>query len=170
MKAHPSWAALLLLALTAACGWHRSLVGPEPTAQTVSAEIFANTSREPDVEADFAPHLSAALVDYVALTYTTPAAADLVVRGTITNVRRRDGTRSKDNELLEGSVRVEVRAELVRRKDGKVLRTASTGLWAAYATGDPALNAPGVGEGPARERLYRNLADTLILELFAADE
>lgn len=162
--------ALVLTALLSACGWHHGLIGPDPSASTVSAELFGNTSREPDVEADFAPHLSEALINWVDLTYTSAPSADLLVRGTITNVRHRNGIRSKDNELLEGAVRIEVTGELVRRKDGKVLRTASTGLWAEYATGTPLLNAPGLGEGPARERLYQNLADRLILELFAAEE
>lgn len=164
-------AAALLLALGAsACGWHQGLVAPDPGAESVGVEIFGNVSPEPGVEADLAPYLSAALVDWVALDFAAPADADLVVRGTVTEFRRRNGIRSQDNELLEGSVRIETTAQLVRRSDGAVLRTASTGLWAQYPTGTPSLNAPGVGEGPARERLYRNLADRLILELFRSEE
>lgn len=162
--------ALLLVTTLAACGWHQGLISPDPNATTVAVEIFGNETGEPDVEADLAPHLSEALVNWVSLGFTNPDRADLLVRGTVTEFRRRNGIRSQDNELLEGSVRIEVRAELVRRKDGTVLRTAETGLWAEYATGTPVLNAPGLGEGPARERLYQNLADRLILELFAADE
>ncbi len=163
---------LLGLAFVASCGWHQGLVVPQggELARTVGVEIFDNQSPEPDLEADFAGYLSEALVDYVGLTLAEPGRADLVVRGVVLDYRRRNGIRSRDNELLEGSARLEVSAELVRRSDGVVLKSAETGLRAEYPTGTPTLTSPGVGELPARARLFRNLADRLILELFSESE
>lgn len=160
------WAVLLLA--VAACGWHQGLVVPESAGEvhSIGIEIFGNESPEPDLEADFAPFLSRAVSDYLDLDLVSPSRGDLVIRGTVINFRRRNGIRSSDNQLLEGSVRVEVTAELVRRADGEVLESASTGLWAEYPTGTPALTTPGVGEEPARARLFKNLADRLVLELF----
>jgi hypothetical protein len=135
-------------------------------ARTISLEIFGNLSPEPDLEADFAPYLSAAVLDDLDLELAAPGHGDLVLRGTVLDFRRKNGIRSRDNQLLEGSVRIEVSAELVRRSDGLVLKSAQTGLWAEYATGTPALTTPGVGEEPARARLFKNLADRLVLELF----
>lgn len=159
---------LLALALVASCGWHQGLLAPEaaPHARTIGIKIFGNETMQPDVEADFAPHMSAAVLDYVQMDLAAPQSSDLVIRGTVIEFRRRNGIRSEDNELLEGSVRVEVTAELVTRLDQTVLATAQTGLWAEYATGTVALSSPGIGEDPALQRLYRNLADRLVLELF----
>jgi len=163
---------VLGLVLLTSCGWHQGLLVPAggEEARSVGVAIFDNQSLEPDLEADFAGYLSAAVADYVNLTLESPEHADLVVRGVVLDYRRRNGIRSRDNELLEGSARLEVSAELVRRSDGRVLRTAQTGLWAEYPTGTPALTTPGVGELPARERLFRNLADRLILELFSTGD
>jgi len=161
-------AALFLVVAMTACGWHQGLVVPESAGdvQSIGIEIFGNETPEPDLEADFAPYLSESVVSFIDLQLRAPDRSDLVVRGTVTGFRRRNGIRSRDNELLEGSVRIEVTAELIRRSDGEVLKTASTGLWAEYPTGTPALTTPGVGEEPARARLFRNLADRLVLELF----
>lgn len=162
-------AALLGLA---SCGWHQGLVAPDsaPDARTIGIQIFGNETLEPGLEADLSKHLSQAVVDYVQLDLAPPGSADLLVRGTVTNFRRRDGIRSEINELLEGSVRVELTAELVHRRDNRVLNQVETGLWAEYATGTPALNSPGIGEGPARQRLLQNLATRLVLELFDETE
>lgn len=160
--------------LSSACGWHAGLLAPEgvPADSSVGVEIFGNTSPEPDLEADLARHLSGALVDFVALEFESPESADLIIRGALTGFTRRNGIRSQDNELLEGSVRIDVEASLVHRVSGKVLRTARQGLWADWATGTPGLSGPGIGERPARERVLQNVADRLILDLFAhpADE
>ena len=76
--------ALVLLSSLAACGWHQGLLSPDPNASTVAVEIFGNETSEPDVEADLAPHLSEALVNWVSLGFTNPDRADLLVRGTVT--------------------------------------------------------------------------------------
>ncbi len=138
-----------------------------PANSTVGVEIFGNTSPEPGLEADFARHLSGALIDFVALRFEAPDKADLIIRGELSDYRRRNGIRSQDNQLLEGSVRIEVHADLIARSTGRVLASASQGLWADWATGTPGLQAPGIGEYQARERVMQNVADRLILDLFA---
>lgn len=159
---------LVLLAQLSSCGWHAGLLAPPgmPDNTSVGVEIFGNTTPEPGLEADFSRHISGALVDFVALPYAAPDAADLVVRGELKNYRRRNGIRSDDNELLEGSVRIDVQAHLVVRQTGQVLASASQGLWADWALGTPELTAPGSGEYQARERVLQNLADRLVLDLF----
>ena len=158
-----------LALLAAGCGWHAGYLAPPgaPNASTVGVELFGNDSPEPGLEADLAPFLSRALVDYVGLDLDDPRKADLVIRGSILDFRRRGGVRSEENELLEGSTRIEVLAELVRASDGEVLSTATTGLWADWAIGGPGLTGPGLGEDAARTRLFANLADRLVLDLFA---
>ncbi len=107
-------------------------------------------------------------MDWVDLDLVTPSAADLVVRGRVLDLRRQGGVRSKDNELLESTTRIEVAAELVRASDGTVLASATSGLWADWAIGGPGLAGPGLGEDRARSRLLANLADRLVLDLFAS--
>jgi hypothetical protein len=155
--------------LATSCGWHAGLLAPPgaPADATIGVEIFGNTSPEPGLEADFASHLSGALVDFVAMKYDSPERADLVIRGELTSYRRRNGIRSQDNKLLEGSVRIEATAELILRITGEVLASANQGLWADWATGTPGLGAPDQGEFHARERVLQNLADRLVLDLFA---
>ncbi|MFT4711210.1 MAG: hypothetical protein ACI9D0_001054 [Bacteroidia bacterium] len=165
-------AALVLLATAASsCGWHAGLLAPthfEGVTEdaTIGVEIFGNETPEPGLEADFAPYISGALVDFVAMDFEAADRADLIVKGTLTRYRRRNGIRSQDNQLLEGSVRIEVTAELILRSTGEALATANQGLWADWATGTPGLGAPGIGEIQARERLLQNLADRLVLDLF----
>ncbi len=65
-----------------------------------------------------------------------------------------------NNQLRESAVRIDVRAELVDRKAGKTQKEALEGLWSGYVLGDPS------EERVAQERAMRNLAETLVLELF----
>lgn len=166
-------AALALLACAASsCGWHAGLLAPthlEGVTEdaTIGVEIFGNETPEPGLEADFAPYLSGAVVDLVAMGFESAERADLVVKGTLNRYQRRNGIRSQDNQLLEGSVRIDVAAALILRSTGETLATANQGLWADWATGTPGLGAPGLGEFQARERLLQNLADRLVLDLFA---
>ena len=158
------------LAMAAGCGWNQGYLATPgaPDATTVGVELFDNESPEPGLEARLAPHLSEALVDWVGLDLETPGRADLVIRGTVLDLRRRGGVRSKDNELLGASTRIEVSASLERRSDGEILATTTSGLWADWAVGGAALSGPGLGEDRARDRLLGNLADRIVLDLFAA--
>ena len=158
------------LCMAAACGWHQGYLAPPaaPEARTIGVEIFGNDSPEPGLEADLAPHLSEALVDWVELDLALPGQADLVVRGRILDLRRQGGVRSKENELLESVTRIEAAAELVRASDGTILATTTTGLWADRAIGGAGLSGPGQDGAAIRERLLRNLADRLVLDLFAS--
>ena len=152
--------ALLALAL-AGCGWHTGLMVPEG-ARSVGVEVVtrAPTVLERGLEPRLTLALSQAVSDLVGLPLEEPARADFVVRGEILDYRRRGGVRSVDNQLLESGVRIEVRATLVDRKAGETSKQALEGLWSGYVLGE-------LGEERiAQDRALRNLAETLVLELF----
>mgnify|MGYP000736829811 CR=1 FL=1 len=161
--------ALAALLTLGGCGWHQGYLAPPGAeeARTIGIQPFGNDSPEPGLEADLAPHLSEAVVDWVDLELVRPGRADLLVRGKVLDLRRQGGVRSEDNELLESITRIEVAAELVRTSDDTVLATATGGLWGDWAIGGAALSGPGQGEDQARERVLANLADRLVLDLFA---
>lgn len=156
--------ALALLGGLASCGWHYGKLAA-PGASSVGVEIFALEESGllvpvRDLEADVHAELSRVVSDRVGLRLVSAAQADLVLRGKLTNYRRRNGVRSKDNELLETGVRVAVEAELVRRVDGQVLARAQSAQWSGYA-----IDGLG-GEAAARERALHNVCERLVLELF----
>ena len=143
------------------CGWRAGVVAPEGF-DTVGVEVVTRTRDvlERGLEPRLTDELSQAVSDLVGMRLVRPGAADLVVRGEITEYRRRGGVRSGNNVLLESAVRITVRAELLDRKAGVVVRPASSYVWSGYAVDDP------VGEQIARDRALQYIAETLILELF----
>lgn len=165
-------AALALLAGAGACGWHTGLVPAEliGPGRTVGVEIFL-PNRERVLARDLEPflheELSRAVSDLVDVPLAPPERADVVMRGRIVEVRRRSGIRRANtggpdplNDLLETSLRIVVSAELVERTTGKVLRPArNSGVTSGYAVSLE-------NEEAARQRAFRTLAETLVLELF----
>jgi len=157
----------LLLALAAclgACGYRTGLTLPEGWA-AIGVEVFANDSRERlvrNLERDLQAEMAAAVRRLARVRLVAPEEADLVIRGRITDLRRRRGIRSPENELLETGVRIEVESELVERVgDGepRVLGEARYATESGYRLEDPRL------ELDARERVLRNIADRLVLDL-----
>ena len=90
------------------------------------------------------------------------AEADLVVRAEVLEYRRRGGVRNRDNELIETAVFVRARAQLFDRKSGRELAVPVIAQqWSGYGLDDPS------NEEAARDRALRNVAQSLVLELFA---
>jgi hypothetical protein len=163
--------ALVLAGLALAllgCGYRAGFTIPEQ--KTVGVAIFGNTSKERDVERDLHGALSEAVQRLVASPLVTPSTADYLIDGYVVEYARRSGIRSKDNVRLETGVRISVVAELVRqtgRADGRepapedVVRRVTVFDERGYLLADP------LGESRARELVLRNLAERIVVELFA---
>lgn len=203
MSARPApWRALFLgLALCggalAGCGWQRGLVAPEDGAR-VGVEVFrlGRDVFERGLEAELHAELTRAVSDLVGARLVAPERADWVLRGTIEGYRRRGGIRSRENQLRETAVQLDIRAELVARRDGRGALPpapaaagrplpggeAAPGEGAAGGAAAPdaaadrttqvrvwsgyGLDVP-TNERPARQRALRFLAETIVLDLFA---
>lgn len=171
MRRHPRRAAALLLSLAwvlAGCGWHAGLVGPR-AGQSVAVEVFSQ--RRDILERGLEPRLqdevAAAVVELVRAPLVAPGTADLVVRGEIVDVRRRQGIRTTENQLAETGLLVSAHAMLVDRRTGDVLATSPIRhVWSGFAAGAEAPE----NEAAARQRGLRHLARTLVLDLFQSAE
>ncbi len=154
--------AIVCLVLAGACGWHTGLLPPEG-ASSVGVEIFATGEGllERNLEPLLHDELSRAVADLVDAPLVSTGDADLVVRGRIIEYRRRGGIRSPEHVLLESGVRIVISGELVERTTGRIVRpTVQAHIWSGYVLGDPD------AEAAARDRALRNLAETLVLDLF----
>jgi hypothetical protein len=137
--------------------------------ETVGVEFFGNDGRLRDLEGVFHGYVTDALNRMVHATQVAPDDADLVVRGTIVNYARRAGIRSVENELLELGLRVTIDAELVRRSrdmDGtwheEVVDSGRFSVDSGYRAEESE------GELDARDRVLRNIADRMVLDLFGS--
>jgi hypothetical protein len=160
-----------LLALTAglllgACGWHTGLSAPAG-ARTVSIEFAANETRLPDLEVDLTDALYRAVLDRLDLAVVAYGEADLVLDARLVDLRRRGGVRDEDARLLEGGVILGVEVDLRDRRSGAVLQTSRRRLSSGYVVGPGLSPATAPGEPLARTRVLHNLADGVILDLFA---
>jgi lipopolysaccharide assembly LptE-like protein len=188
----PCWPAGLCLAL-AACGYSTGLTipqAPEPMLQvpapsvaqgaaepavpvgplrTVGVEFFANDSPVRDLERDLQAALSRSVERLVRAPLISPKHSDVVLRGRILDYARRSGIRSPQNQLLETGVRIVVEGELARRPapgqdpadPSLILRRTRFGTESGYRLLETQ------GEADARTRVLENLADRLVLDLFA---
>lgn len=165
---HPSCAARALrlalwipLVCLAACGYRSGLVAPEGY-RTVGVEIFANDSKEPDVERRLHVYLSRSVRDAVEAPLVDPDDADLVVQGRVIAYRRFGGIRGSNNELLETGVSIGVEAWLVDGRTGdRVGETVVSGQTVGYTT------VEAIGEERSRDRSLDHIAEGLVLDLFA---
>jgi hypothetical protein len=162
------------LGLLAGCGYRTGLVLPEGQGSSVAIGIFDNDSKLRDLEAPLNAAIAQSAERLLDAKLTAPERADYVMRGRILSYEKRGGIRSAENELLETGVIIVVEAELVRglapipdaevnaseEPPGPVARTR------ASATAGFRLDEPD-GERLARERCLRNLADRIVLDLFA---
>jgi hypothetical protein len=165
--------ALLLGAGAAGCGWHAGLAPPPLESELqgpkrVAVEYF---EARPELlvrglEPLLQDQITLVLSDLVGARLVAPAQAELLVRGRILDYRRRGGIRNKDNQLLESGVRIVVSAELVDTRTGKTVRTPVTAdVWSGYTAGpEQAVD----NEREARDRALRHIAESLVLQLFAA--
>jgi hypothetical protein len=151
--------ALALLGL--ACGYSTGLRAAE-RHRTIGVEFFGNDTYERDLERPFYDEVSRVLRDTSDAPLVDPRKADVVLRGTITEFRRRRGIRSAENRLLETGVYIEVQAELVDRLRDLPLRgPVRQGVWVGFQIG------PAENEREARQRALHNVAEEVVLDLFA---
>ena len=167
---------LCLVLLLASCGWRTGLAAPPwtagpggslelaPEGQTISVGVALFEADRGVLERNLEPQvhiaLTQAFLDRVDAPLVSPREADYVVRGNIVEYRRRSGIRAENNELLESGVRITLRAELAHRVTGQVIAGPFTRhVWSSYVLG-------GDNEDLARERALRNLAGTLVDDLF----
>jgi hypothetical protein len=159
-------AAALALALALGCGYATGRIVPAK-AQSVGVEVFENDSPLRDLEVRLHDEITRSVRDLVEVPIVDPGSADLIVRGRIVDYRRRDGVRNGENQLLETSVMILANAELVDRHTGATLARSAP----PYVDIGFVLNSPDIGnspnEAPARERAITNLAEQMVLDLFA---
>ncbi len=156
-----TWAGTLLALLTlqlASCAYRAGFELPERFS-SYGVEIFANSSREPDLERPLHTALTRTLADHAGARLVRPSRADAIIRGRILTSERRAGIRSPDNEWLESGKRIQVQSELVDKASGEVLAQARTYLEVGFVFGQHG------GEAAARDYALENAAQRLVLEL-----
>ena len=155
-----------VLLLAPACGWNTGLVPTEHTG-SVGVEVTASptTVLERDLEPILSDAFTQAVVDLVDAPLAPPRSADLVLRGHVQQYRRRGGIRNRENQLRETGLFVQVTAELVDGRTGGVVVPAKQAqVWNGYAIDSASLR----NEAEARERAFRYVAESLVLDLFAS--
>ncbi|QDU68517.1 hypothetical protein [Engelhardtia mirabilis] len=158
-------AAIASLALTA-CGWRAGLPTPDG-ARTLGVAFPGNDSWVRDIEVDLGLALSEAALERLSLEPAAADRADLVISGRVDEVRGRAGIRSQDNVLLETGTEILVSFELRDRRSGELLGRSDRSIEAGFLVPEATspLRAPELPE--SRSRVIRNLAEGLILDLFA---
>jgi len=154
----------LALLASVGCGWRAGMGAPDGV-RSVGVEIFSvdRTVLERGLAPDLHRELSQAVSDLVGAPLAAPEAADLVVRGTIDDYRRRSGIRNRDNELVETGVRIVIEAELAERSSGRRIgRRTSSRVWSGYGLDDSG------NEADARSRALRYLAQGIVIDLFGS--
>lgn len=146
--------------LLAGCGYTSGSLAPEG-ATTVGIEIFNNTSYVPDLEVELHRELIASVERSVPMRIVAPRDADIIVRGTILDYAGRGGIRGNQNKLLETGVRIRVMAELVRpEQTDEAMRQTGFSSESGFRLDET------LGESRAIDRVMRNIADRVVLDLF----
>lgn len=157
---------LLLAAGLGSCGYKSGLtIGHE--TRTVGIEIFDNSSRQrlvPNLERDLHRAMTNAVVEVLNATVVDPSEAQLVIRGSLVDFRRRSGIRNSDNELLETGIRIAVSAELFEVDSGAKETSLAT---TSYASRSGYVLSDSNGESAATARVLDNVAQWVVLDLFA---
>ena len=148
----------------ASCGWRAGYELPGG-AQSVAVEYLDNRTLLRELEVPFAEELHRALLDRVPVQLGAGAETDLVIRGTLVDLRRRGGVTNPENELLEGGEAIQVQLELVRRADGEVLARAERQMDAGFALEPFESPSSAAAQPAAQRRLLRYLAEGLVLDL-----
>ena len=156
--------AILCLALSSpSCHYNIGLTAPEGYSE-VAVEIFANDTREPDLERALQSSLTREVRDRVPLHLVAPEQSELVVEGRLVNFNRIRGIRNPKNQIMESGVQITAEAWVARRSSGeRISNTITAQATVGYAIDDSR------GERAARERALRQLAEILIVDLFTQD-
>ncbi len=143
------------------CGYSTGLRAAD-RIRTVGITVFGNQTLERDLERRFQDEISRAVRSLTDVPIQPPARAEFLVRGTVTDFRRRGGIRSPENRLLETGVYVEIEAALIDRASDRALGPPRrAGVWVGYVVGDPH------GEDQALDRAIRHVAEEIVLVLFS---
>lgn len=157
---------LLGLLLLAGCGYSTGFVLPEAEA-TVGVEFFGNESPLRNLEADLHGYLTDSVSRLVHARLVAPDDADYVIRGTVRDFRRRKGIRSPDNVRFETGVRITARAQLLKRGAPEDAQALDLVYDSRFTTQSGYLLEDPHGEADAIDRVLRNLADEVVLEMFS---
>jgi hypothetical protein len=153
--------ALLAASLMSACGYETGLHVAERHA-SIGVEIFGNETHERDIERPLHDQITRAVRDLTDAPLEDPSHAEVIIRGTVRQFRRRGGVRSEDNKLLETGVYIEVEASLIDRRSGRALGPPKIASgWIGFVLDEQD------NEAKARERNIRKIADQVVLDLFA---
>ncbi len=156
------WLGTLFLAFfafqLASCAYRAGFELPDRFS-TYGVEIFANSSREPDLERPLHTALTRSLADHAGARIVRPSRADAIIRGRILTSERRSGIRSPQNEWLESAKRLLVQAELLDGTSGESLAQARTFVEVGFIFDEHG------GEAGARDYALENAAQRLVLEL-----
>ena len=163
--------ALAVLACLAAlpslgCGYRVALAPHDISGARVErlgVRIFDNESREPNLERDLHREMSSAVHQFVDARLVRPSDADVVIAGTIEEVRRSPGTRTSQNRVLESAEAIRVSAALLQRRTGEVIRRSAT-----YVQVGGILDVSDA-EVDARARAVSVAAQRLVLQLLARE-
>lgn len=124
-------AAVGLHLLLVACGYRVGLA-PRGVAgrsvESIGIEVFDNDSKRPNLERELHVALSSAARRWADARLVAPSSAELVVRGRIVEVRRTEGIRTPQNELLESGEVVRLEGELYDVRARRVVRRAVAGV------------------------------------------
>ena len=159
----------LVALLAASCGWRAGYELPGG-AQTVAVEYLDNRTLLRELEVPFAEELHRALLDRVPVQLGAGAETDLVIRGTLIDLRRRGGVTNVENDLLEGGEAIQVELVLVRRADGEVLARAERQMDAGFALEPFESPSSAAAQPAAQRRLLRYLAEGLVIDLLQATQ
>jgi hypothetical protein len=154
-------AVLLVTGIAGSCGYETGLRVADKHA-SIGVEIFGNESHERDIERPLHEQITRAVRDLTDAPLEDPSHAEVIIRGTLRQFRRRGGVRSEDNKLLETGVYIEAEASLIDRRSGRALGPPKVaGTWIGFVLDDQS------NEAQARDRALRHVADQLVLDLFA---
>lgn len=157
----PALAFCALSCALVACGYTTGLKVSEKHP-SVGLEIFGNDSYERDLERPLHDAISRSLRDLTDVPIERSDRAEVVIRGTVKSYNRRAGVRSPENRLLETGVFVEVEATLFDRQSGRALGPPDhVSQWIGFVLGNPD------AERIARDRALKQIADKVVLDLFA---
>ena len=140
------------------CAYRAGFELPERYS-SYGVEIFANSSREPDLERPLHTALTRTLADHAGARIRRPSLADAVIRGRILTSERRSGIRSPQNEWLESGKRILVQAELVESSTGEIIAQTRTFVQVGFVFDEHG------GEAGARDYALDNAAQRLVIEL-----